>query len=229
MKRLALVVVVAALFAVPVPASADLIYDMNISTTGNGLGAVYTIVTVHDPGGPGTNDGTESGCINQDGSFSPCLGGIEGGDNTAINNVWTLSNTSAWGAVVNIAETGQDITVTLTDLYLTFCDATNPLSCHTAFYNGPDLELTQGTGTGIGGEGFVFTLNAAEAAIVAGLGPTLTISGGVQFANGSTNNGSDTMNLARIEAPVPVPEPATMLLLGTGLVGLGRFARRRRR
>jgi hypothetical protein len=47
--------------------------------------------------------------------------------------------------VVNLNETGQDLSVVLTDLYLTFC---NGAACHNAQYLGPDLTLTSGEGTG---------------------------------------------------------------------------------
>lgn len=212
-------------------AFADLVFVTNIQVTGTGLGAVNTLVTVHDPGGPGNQNGTESGCINQDGSFTPCLNNgttsVEGGDNTAINNVLTFDTNDSFAAVVNIAETGQDVTVTLTDLYLTFCSTTSPATCVTAEYLGPDINLTQGTGTGLGASGFTFALTADEFAEVVALpGDFVTVSGGIQFANGSTNDGNDTLHVIEVTGP-SVPEPSTLLLLGIALAGFGAWGRKK--
>jgi hypothetical protein len=220
-------------------AVAELIYSTEITVFGTGLGAVNTLVTVHDPGGSGNQNGTESGCINQDGSFTSCLGAVEGGDNTAINNVLTFNTDNNFAAVVNIAEEGQDLSVTVTDLYLTFCDASDATDCHDAIYNGADLTVTQGTGTGLGGSGFTFILSDVEYALVQALGPIVTVSGGVQFLNGSTNDGNDTVHVIQFvpnpgpgpgnEGPGPgqqIPEPTTLILLGSGLLLVRRATRR---
>jgi hypothetical protein len=113
----------------------------------------------------------------------------------------------------------------LTDLYLTFKGANGT---YTAFYEGDDLDLTQGTGTGIGGSGFVFTLDTAQLALVGALGPTVTISGGIQFEDGSTNNGPETVYIIPLEGNQVVPEPMSLLLLGLGLMGVAGVTRFRK-
>jgi hypothetical protein len=215
-------------------ARADLVFDTTITVFGTGLGAVNTLVTVHDPGGPGNQNGVESGCINQNGTFTPCLFGIQGGDNTAINNVLTFNTLNNFAAVVNISETGQDLTVLLTDLYLTFCSTTTPASCHQAQYLGPDLSLTSGTGTGLGGSGFTFALTPAQFAIVQGLpGDSVTVSGGVQFGLDSTNDGNDTVHVIQFapsSGPGPsqqIPEPSSLVLFLSGFLVAARALKRR--
>lgn len=207
-------------------ASASLIFVTDIEVTGTGLGAVNTLLTVHDPGGSGNQNYIESGCINQNDTMTPCLGGVEGGDNTAINQVLTFSNDTSYAAVVNISETGEEgPNVTLTHLYLEFCGT---LGCHVAYYTGGPILLEGGTGTGTGGSGFVFRLTDAEALIVAGLGSSVMVSGGVQFAEGSTSDGNETVYVIQTEGNRVVPEPAILLLMGTGLLAAARRRTRTR-
>lgn len=243
------VVAAVALSFASLHANANLIYSDSIMVSGTGLGAVSTLVTVHDsvnPGDPPPGP-IESGCVSFDNAnggsatnFS-CLNGLEGGDQQAQNNTYLLSNlpnlTSAGdiAAVVNISETGQDLSVTLTDLYLSLYSTTGVLLADFQ-YVGPDLTLTQGSGTGLGGSGFVFVLDSAQRAEAIAACPVLTacvLGGGVQFGAGTTNDGNDTLFVTSVPGGDTggdngVPEPATIALLGAAFVGMAAISRRRR-
>ena len=221
-------------------AFASLILAPSIQVQGSGLGAVNTLVTAGDGSTP-NNPTTQSGCVSSIGGASfdfSCLNGLQGGDNQAINSTHLVSHISSTAAgdlalVVNIAETGQDLTVTLTDLYLSLYSLTGTLLGNFE-YDGPDLDLTQGTGTGIGGAGFVFVLDAAQQAMATAACPVLTncfAGGGFQFANGSTNNGPETLHIISVAngqvPPAQIPEPATMALVALGLMGTAAMRRKR--
>lgn len=230
-------------------ARADLLFFGPNTASGTGLGAVSSVVTAHDPGGPGDNNGTESACIEATASgdvTTPChfLSGEQGGDNVtgAGNQTYTLAQLASatnptvqageLALVVNIAETGNDQQVTLTGLYLSIFNGT---TTQYHYYTGPDLLLTQAdqSPNGTGQAGYLFYLSPSEVTLANGFcaSVTCTIGAGVQFAAGSTSDGNETVYLTSLPGGTPpqqIPEPGVLGLLGIGLIALAARTRRKR-
>jgi hypothetical protein len=236
LNRLLMPCAVAAMFAAS--AHASLIFNTGIHVTGTGLGAVNTLVTVHDPGGSPPTNSIEGGCISLTAGGADTETCAPGTEITEQDNQ-ALNQTIAWSdldfetgfniaAVVNVSETGEDNAgVVLTGLYLSFYNAQNVLY-HTAQYLGADLPLFAGEGTGLGASGFTFSLDGPQLTAVLAGGP-VRIGGGVQFAEGTTFDGSETLHVLAfdpLDPQNPIPEPSTYLMLGGGLISLGLWRRR---
>ena len=161
-----------------------------------------------------------------------------------------ITNTSQIGLLLNINQTNPTSGLTINDLALTFYSSTGtPIFTATLPDNWCNLGATFCSGLntfstfaqGQGQAGFAFTLTSAQqSALLAAMGNTFNGSvlvgvGGNFGCTGTAgtdcklaDDGAESLQLANLNTPITTPEPSTIMLTASGLIGLVGIGRRRR-
>lgn len=226
--------------------SASLIPIGAVPSSGTGLGAVNTILTIKTANGQTT---FESGCVGADAGGNPqtgaafCGGTSTGGDEQpggSKNNVYLASSILTGGQnfsnlqiIFNASEpqNASSPSISLTDLTLTLWSGGSIAGQFSLDPASSPYTPTAFPGTGNAGYGFV--LDATQAAAANALGPLSSLYIGLSATATGASGGLDTAFIRSFGTgpgpePGPIPEPSTYVLLGSALLGLAMYGRRRR-
>lgn len=234
------------MLAVPFAAArADLVFGGIVTVGGTGLGTVNTVLTIQ-------NSPTEQGCVGFSaggdviGNFttasqSGCPSGVNTDVKTGASQTQTRSLSDAsitsgsnFAILFNAVEPSGN-SISLDGLVATFYNGTTGALLFSAVYTGTNPLTFPTTQTGTGNTGALFTLNAAEAAQLQSFITTLGV-GNVRVGLGASagtpansEGGNETFFIFNNGLATVVPEPSTVVLTASGMLGLAGFVRRRRR
>jgi hypothetical protein len=226
-----------------------IVSTQNTDLTAYGFGVAPAILTLQ-------RATLEEGCVvptNNAGGFSTsCVGGPAGYTDLASslvngNNKYATPTLTALGVtsfsnlaiLFNVNEPGSSQQVTLQNLTLTLYNGTTPVftfGLNDPTGSGPTdlIDIAQGQGSA----GFLITIAPQELPLAnqfsgnlrVGLAATIgcTAAAGCDVPGQfGTADGPESFTIANVPVTNPVPEPISLLTLGSGLVGLGILRSRR--
>jgi hypothetical protein len=219
-------------------ARADIIYLGTRVVQPSGQGVVPTVLTLQENGPAQQRNGTESGAVIRQNGHDQLVGDAKHGVNSKtisatvlfsdMKNSAGITSAADLGIFLDIVEPGNDNMVTLNSLVLTAYDNQgNVLGVFS--YKGQPLNLTVPTTPGGGKSDQVFGLTTTQAAQLQALinaHPDLRL--GLAADLSGTAGGPDQFFFGSLGNQV-VPEPATLLLFGTGMAGIAARLRKRRK
>lgn len=220
-------------------ARADIIYIGPSVVQPAGQGVVQTVLTLQENGPAPARDGIETGGVRRVNGGDQIFGDAKPGVNsktilfTQLRNEAGILNASQLGIFLDIVEPGNDNLLTIegrNSLVLTAYKNDGTV-LERFFYTGEFRNLGATPGPGGGRSDHAFALDSLQAARLQALidaNPDLRL--GLEATLGSAFGGPDHFFFGRIQAPPqPVPEPTTLLLLGTGMAGIVARYRRKRK